>query len=176
MGCLFRDWDAVIQASTSFTMYLQHMRRLERFTVLMYSKNCESDSACIISTCKAFTAHCRIYMESVSCPKIRKSLNRVNGVGNGITEPWVPYLTDMPDATHGCSILLHCGCSVACKGNCKGFRAGIRCSQLCKCDGGCTNNVTWSWTVNRTYQELFLVFRIFPNLKGISSCSLCFTS
>ena len=30
-------------------------------------------------------------METVSCPKIRKSLNRVNGVGNGITEPWHGY-------------------------------------------------------------------------------------
>ena len=44
MGCLFRDYDVVTQASTSFTMYSQHMRRLERFTVLMYSKNCESES------------------------------------------------------------------------------------------------------------------------------------
>ena len=44
MGCLFSDYDAVTQASTSLTMNSQHMRRLERFTVLMYSKNCESES------------------------------------------------------------------------------------------------------------------------------------
>ena len=44
MGCLFGDYDAVTQASTSLTMDSQHMRRLERFTVLMYSKNCESES------------------------------------------------------------------------------------------------------------------------------------
>ena len=35
MGCLFRDYDAVTHASTSLTMYSQHMRRLERSTVLM---------------------------------------------------------------------------------------------------------------------------------------------
>ena len=44
MGCLSRDYDDVTQASTSLTMNSQHMRRLERFTVFMYSKNCESES------------------------------------------------------------------------------------------------------------------------------------
>ena len=63
---------------------------------------------------------------------------------NNRTMAWVPYWTDLPDASHGCLILLHCGCSVACNGNCKSFRAGIWCSQLCKCDWG------W-WTVNRMY-------------------------
>ena len=41
MGCLFRDYDAVTQASISLTMNSQHMRRLERFTVLMYIKDYE---------------------------------------------------------------------------------------------------------------------------------------
>lgn len=29
----------------------------------------------------------------------------------------MPYWTSLPDASHGCTLLLHCGCSVACKGN-----------------------------------------------------------
>ena len=41
---LSRYYDAVTHASTSLTMNSQHMRRLERFTVLKYSKNCESES------------------------------------------------------------------------------------------------------------------------------------
>ena len=44
---------------------------------------------------------------------------------NNRTMAWVPFWTELPDASHGYSILLHCGCSVACKGNCKCFRAGI---------------------------------------------------
>ena len=113
MGCLFRDYDAVTQASISLTMNSQHLRRLERFTVLMYSKNCESESANEVRKmmCPQALSHSKIYrlynmyyfsmqsvhcslphlMETVSCPKIRKSLNRVNGVGNGITEPWHGY-------------------------------------------------------------------------------------
>ena len=39
------------------------------------------------------SVHCslpHLYGNSL-CSKIRKSLNRVNGVGNGITEPWHGY-------------------------------------------------------------------------------------
>ena len=132
-------------------------------------------TACIISTCKAFTAHFRIYMETVSCQKIRKSLNRVNEVRNGITEPWNGYRIGQICQMQAMN-LLHCGCSVACKGNCKGFRAGIWCSQLSKCDGGCTNNVTWSWTVNRMYwrtvfQFLVFLYYFYISISSISSIS-----
>ncbi|KAL8607832.1 hypothetical protein ACOMHN_005387 [Nucella lapillus] len=47
---------------------------------------------------------------------------------------------DLPDVSEACSLLVRCGCAVACKGNCKCHRAGLHCSQLCKCQGGCTNN------------------------------------
>ena len=166
MGCLSRDYDAVTQASTSLTINSQHMRRLERFTVLMYSKNCESESVNearkmmfthglkslenIPTTQHALFQHAKrslftaafIWKQSLSInPEIPKP-SEWGWEWNNRTMAWVPYWTDLPDASHGCSILLHCGCSVACKGNCKCFRAGIRCSQLCKCDGGCTNNVT----------------------------------
>ena len=52
----------------------------------------------------------------------------------------LPFWTDMADVSHACSLLLHCGCVVACRGNCKCHRTGLRCSTLCKCEGGCTNN------------------------------------
>ena len=114
MGCLSRDYDAVTQASTSLTMNSQHMHRLERFTVLMYSKNCESESVNearkmmfthgLNSVENIYRLHSMHYfnMQSVHCslpylygnsicPKIRKSLNRLNGVGNGIMILWHGY-------------------------------------------------------------------------------------
>ena len=59
---------------------------------------------------------------------------------NARTKVWMPYWTNLPDASHGSTLLLHCGSLVACKGNCKCNRAGIRCGPLCKCEGGCLNN------------------------------------
>ena len=48
----------------------------------------------------------------------------------------------LPKRVVTCSLLLHCGCVVGCRGNCKYMyhRTGLRCSTLCKCEGGCTNN------------------------------------
>ena len=59
---------------------------------------------------------------------------------NPRTRSWVPYWTDLPDVSEGCSLLIHCGCKVACRGNCKCCVAGIRCSALCGCEGNCINN------------------------------------
>ena len=59
---------------------------------------------------------------------------------NTRTKEWVPYWTDLSDVSQACSLLLHCDCSVACKGNCNWHRARLRCSRMCKCEGGCTNN------------------------------------
>ena len=76
---------------------------------------------------------------------------------NDRSKIWMPYWTDLPDASHVCSVLLHCGCSVACKGHCKCHRAGIRCSSLCKCQRGCTNNdmdiwLWWFLELSKSYQ------------------------
>lgn len=57
---------------------------------------------------------------------------------------WMPYWTVLPDASQGCALLLNCGCVVLCRGNCKCFRAGIRCGPFCKCEGGCSNNNTFT--------------------------------
>ena len=53
---------------------------------------------------------------------------------------WIPYWTDLQDASKRCSLLVKCGCQVACTGRCKCFNMGIRCGPLCKCEGACTNN------------------------------------
>ena len=70
------------------------------------------------------------------------------------TNTWVPYWTDLQDASRGCTLLLHCGCVVACKGNCKCNRAGMRCGLLCKCEGGCTNNL-YDWHMHCLFADIF---------------------
>jgi len=63
---------------------------------------------------------------------------------NARTNQWVPYWTDCQTSAR----LAHCSSNagvVACKGNCKCHRAGLHCSPLCKCEGGCTNNESEMW-------------------------------
>ena len=54
---------------------------------------------------------------------------------------WQPLWSTLSDASMACSILLHCGCLKAYTGRCKCNRAGVRCTALCKCEGGCVNSV-----------------------------------
>ena len=53
---------------------------------------------------------------------------------------WQPLLATLSDASVSCAILLHCGCLKICVGRCKCKRAGVRCTTLCKCEGGCAYN------------------------------------
>ena len=53
---------------------------------------------------------------------------------------WMPHWTDLPDVSKGCSLLVHCGCKTACKGRCKCYKMGVKCSVLCGCEGTCMNN------------------------------------
>jgi len=150
----------------SFTLESQDMRRLERFTVLMYSKNCGADS--VNEARKLMFTHGLKSLESIPPSQHalfqhakralltagfvwKMSLCKAPDIPdpgewgwewNDRTNAWVPYWTDLPDASHGCSMLLNCGCLVSCKGNCKCYRAGIHCSPLCSCQEGCTNNAT----------------------------------
>ena len=56
------------------------------------------------------------------------------------TKLWVPFWTVLDNASKACALLLHCGCGKACRGNCICARAGIKCTILCNCEGGCNNN------------------------------------
>ena len=149
---------------TSFTLESQHMRHLERFTVLLYSRNCGADS--VNEARKLMFTHGLKSLESIPPSQHalfqhakrallttgfiwKMSLSRAPDIPdpsdwgwewNSRTKAWVPYWTDLPDASHGCSMLINCGCLLSCKGNCKCYRAGIRCSPVCNCQEGCTNN------------------------------------
>ena len=155
---------AITQDPNSFTLDSLHMQHLERWIVLMYSKNC--DAELVNDARKLMFSHSLRSLDSIPPTKNvllqhikralvvaafiwKQSLSKTPEIPkpsewgwewNTRTKEWVPYWTDLSDVSHACSLLIHCGCSVACKGNCNCHRAGLRCSSLCKCEGGCTNN------------------------------------
>ena len=116
------------------------------------------------------SVHCslpHLYGNSL-CPKIRKSLNRVNGVGNGITDPRHGYrigqICQMQAMGARYYFIVVARSHVRATANASEPEFG--CSQLYKCDGSCTNNVTCSWTtVKRMYQICFKYFAFFQISK-----------
>ena len=158
--------DTFIQDPTCLTLDSLHMQRLERLTVLMYSKNCGSASvnearnlmftvglkslksipptqhALFQHTKRALLIAAFTWKQSLVKHPNNPDPSQWGWEWNDRTKAWVPYWTDLPDASKGCSLLLHCACLVACKGNCKCHRGGHRCGPLCKCEGGCTNNTS----------------------------------
>ena len=142
------------------------MQHLERWAVLMYSKNSDTasldearrqmftsglkDLDSIPPTQHAFLQHEK---RALLCAAFiwKQALLRTHEIPspgdwgwtwNARTREWVPHWTDLPVLSQACSLLLHCGCTVACSGNCKCNRAGLRCTSLCKCQGGCTNSTS----------------------------------
>ena len=53
------------------------------------------------------------------------------------TKAWAPHWSDLPDASRGCSLLLHCGCQVTASVIKQGF--GV---AHCKCEGDCINSTS----------------------------------
>jgi len=132
---------AITQDPTSLKLDSLHMRRLQRLTVLIYSNMCSANSVnearklmfthglkaleCIPPTQQVLFQHTKrallvaafIWKQSLyRGPHIRNA-SEWGWEWNGRTKAWMPYWTSLPDASHGCTLLLHCGCSVACKGN-----------------------------------------------------------
>lgn len=149
---------------TCLTLESQHMKQLERWIILAYSKNCAAESLnearkrmftnglkdldSIPPTQHAFFQHVKralltaafVWKESLERKPRIPSPGDWGWEWNDRSREWVPHWTDLPDVSQACSLLLHCDCVVACRGNCKFHRAGLHCSSLCKCEGGCTNN------------------------------------
>ena len=154
---------AITQDPTSLTLDSLHMQRVERLTVLMYSKHCRSTSvkearmlmftvglkppesipptqhALFQHTKRALLIAAFIWKQSLSKTSNIPNPSEWGWEWNDRTMAWVPYWTNLPDASKGCSLLLHCGC---CKGNGKCHQAGLRCGPLCKCEGGCANSAS----------------------------------
>ncbi len=140
------------------------MKNLERLTVLMYSKQCAAYSVniarklmfthglksldAIPPTQHALYQHAKravlivafIWRQAFCKLPAEPEPDQWGWEWNERMKMWVPLWTTLPDPNQGCAMLLHCGCTVACRRNCKCSSAGIRCTLYCKCEGGCTNN------------------------------------
>ena len=51
--------------------------------------------------------------------------------------PWKPKWTTIAQAQQACYELIHCSCKKACRGLCKCFKASLKCTALCFCEGSC---------------------------------------
>ena len=156
-GPLFlRSRPPITQDPTSITLDSLPTQRMESFALLMYSKNC--GSASINEARKlTFTAglkplesipptqHALFHHTKRALLIAASSIPNPSEWGwewNDRTKAWIPYQTNLQDASEGCSVLLHCDCVAACKGNCKCHQAGLHCGLLCKCEGACTNSAS----------------------------------
>ena len=93
------------------------------------------------STCKASSVPGRLHLETTR--QRHQDVPDVSAWGwtqDVNTKLWVPFWTVLDDASKACALLHHCGCGKACRGNCKCTKAGIKCTILCNCEGGCINN------------------------------------
>ena len=155
---------SLIESPQELTEDSVHMQSIEQFTVRMYSKNCSSVT--VNAARRLMFTHNLRSLESIPPTKaalyqhvkrtilvssfiwhraLEKQLCQPDPAQygwewNGRLKTWVPYWTDLGDASAACALLLHCTCTKACKG-CKCCKAGLRCTPLCKCQGGCCNNL-----------------------------------
>ena len=142
------------------------MERLEKFTVMMYSKNTDASHVnearrqlfsqetrtldMIPPTQQALHQHilCALFQAAIIVMQaFEPRQNQPNAsdwgwIKDEKTNVWSPFWTDLPVASKACALLFHCGCLKACKGNCKCSKAGLRCTLLCRCQSGCINNDT----------------------------------
>ena len=149
---------------TLLTLDSIHMARLERWTVAMYIKSSGCSRVNDVRR-QLFTHGTRTLdhtpphrkrcfnMQSELCTRqvtygdkqgsdtmMSRMLQRGIGRKTMNTKLWVPFWTVLDDASKACALLHHCGCGKACRGNCICARAGIKCTILCNCEGGCINN------------------------------------
>lgn len=58
---------------------------------------------------------------------------------SGTSTTWTPLWSTLAPASATCIELLCCGCTKGCHGRCKCRRASLKCTDLCKCAGDCSN-------------------------------------
>ena len=143
-----------------------HMELLERFTILMYAKTSNA-SHVNVARWELFSQGTQTLdtippTQQALLQHAFRALYQVSHIWNQCLEPqqdlpdasdwgWVkdeksnvyaPLWTVLPDASKACALLFHCGCTKVCRGNCKCSRASLRCTLLCRCQGGCINDDT----------------------------------
>ena len=115
-------------------MDIDDMKQLERFTVLMYSRSSSATSVdearlqlfthgsrtleALPPTKAALYQHVQrailqayfFWKQSVSSQQVIPDLARWGWKLDEKVKQWVPFRTDLPDASSACYLLLHCGC------------------------------------------------------------------
>jgi hypothetical protein len=154
---------ALTEDPTLFSTDSVHMQRIERFVVLMYSKGCgvarvnearhrlftngsrslenlPPTQAALFQHVKRALLQASFYWDKAT--SVQQEIPDLSEWGwhEDGTSTWQPLWTTLTDASVACAILLHCACLKACQGRCKCKRAGVKCTALCKCEGGCLNN------------------------------------
>ena len=52
---------------------------------------------------------------------------------------YIPFWSELPEASVACRVLTKCGCKLSCKGRCKCSSQELPCTELCRCAGQCAN-------------------------------------
>ena len=139
-----------------------HMAILERFVILMYDRTCdllEVNEArqhlftrtsrpidTIPPTQAALREHIKraVYQGGHIWGQAYLSSSRLPdpsqwGWTKNSDKQWAPKWTTLLEASQSCQELLKCGCVKGCKGRCKCYKAALKCTALCKCNGICDN-------------------------------------
>ena len=177
LGCgkktAWSAWQNTTGLTEAFTMLIRepkafnaesyHMKMIERFVVIMYSKTCGLERVnearvrlftsgkksldALPPTQAALYQHIRrAVLQAVyiwgQATTAHQDIPDFSDWGwrKDITGVWMPFWTTLRDSSKACSILMQCGCVKSCTGKCKCSRAGVHCISLYKCEGGCVNN------------------------------------
>ncbi|MES9881863.1 MAG: hypothetical protein ABW185_13375 [Sedimenticola sp.] len=156
----------LLKSPEEMTLESIHMQRLEKFTVMMYSKTSNASRVnearrqlfsqgtrsldMIPPTQQALLQHILralyqaaiIWMQALERQQNVPDASDWGWIKDEKGKVWSPFWTDLADASKACALLFHCGCLKACRGNCKCSKASLRCTLLCRCQGGCVNNDT----------------------------------
>ncbi len=139
------------------------MEKIERFVVLLYSRT--SSIVTVNSVRKQLFSHGNRKLENIPPSKAallqhvkRASFQAGHVWGQALianpTLPspsewgwqkedndgqWTPLWTILPEASKGCRELIKFGCKKQCCGRCQCSKANLKCTQLCFCEGQCTD-------------------------------------
>ena len=158
--------ETMVELTTNPQMFKEdsaHMQILEKFTVRLYSKdssiNTINDARRHMFTQKLMSLERIPPTQAALFQHVKRTLlvssfiwgkclnreinlpspNEYGWEWNERLKIWMPFWTTLKDVSSACSMLLHCSCLKACKGNCKCFKNSLRCTPLCRCEGGCLN-------------------------------------
>ena len=160
---LSQTFSTITQYPEDFSIDSVHMKRLEQFTIGMYSQIVQTDSINearlllfrdllkpidqIPPSQEALFQHARrsIFAANIWWKSGEKNPEYLDPSKWGWTlddekKMWKPFLTALPAVSKGCLNMASCGCRKGCVGNCKCRKNSLRCTSVCHCRGLCKNN------------------------------------